>query len=89
MNWQQAQEKIRQNWVVTRPSWACKIVRSWKDEDADFFMSEFDHTDAVMQECNKPCDCKVGIYIAEPGDQEAEDFVMLYNHKPIKDEKAN
>jgi hypothetical protein len=89
MNFQQAIEKIKENWVITRPSWACKVIRSWKDSDADFFATEFDNTNAIIQECNKPCDCKVGIWIPENGDKEADDWVTLYNHKSIKNEKNN
>ncbi len=81
MNFAQALEKIKEGWVVSRTTWACKVIRRWRDSDADFFMSEFDHTGAIIQECNQSCDCKIGIWVQEEGDKEADNWFLLHHDK--------
>lgn len=74
MNWKQAEELIFIGAKVKRSWWRCKVLRSYRLEDADFFASEFDTKNAIIQECEKQCDCKVGVYVPEPGDAYAEDW---------------
>lgn len=75
---EEAKIKTQEGFVVKRVSWPCKIIRAWRDSDADYFMSDFDHEGAIIQECDKPCDCRISIYIEENGDKNANDWVVLY-----------
>lgn len=80
-NWEITKQKIEEGWVVALPSWACKSIRSYKDSDADFFQSEFDTATAIIQECHKPCDCIIGIWVPEEGEKRSDEWMLLYNHK--------
>ena len=74
MTWQQAKELIFIGCVVRRSWWQCKRIRSYRPEDADYFAGEFDTRGAIVEECEKTCDCSVGVYNPEPGDQYAADW---------------
>lgn len=60
------------------PEWPpCKIIRGYRVGDADFFYNEFNHNNAIIQECDIPCDCNVGIWVPNAGEKEREDWVIL------------
>lgn len=77
-NWQQVEAAIKEGWVAQRANWpSCKKIRKYTIGDADYFANDFDTKSAIIQECENECDCKIGIYIVEPGDKEAEDWIFL------------
>jgi hypothetical protein len=79
LNFDQAKEEIKKGHTITRIAWACKVIRKWRESDSDYFVNEFkDQESAIIQECNKPCDCRIGIFVEEEGDRSAEDYVVLY-----------
>jgi hypothetical protein len=79
LNFEQAKEEIKKGHTLTRLTWVCKVIRKWRESDADFFVNEFkDQENSIIQECHKPCDCVVGIYIEEEGDRIGEDWVVLH-----------
>lgn len=61
-----------------RPAWPiCKIIRGWRDYDADYFMAPIHDTKGIiMQICNNPCDCNIGIWIKNEEDVKATDWVI-------------
>ncbi len=63
-----------------RESWPeCKKIRHYIESDADFFFDPVGLQGVIIEDCEKKCDCPVGIWIPILGDKEAEDWVILAN----------
>jgi len=74
MSWKEAEELIKTGKILRRSWWPCKVIRKYSDADADYFYNEFNTDNAIVEDCEKRCDCKVGIYAPEAGDAEATDW---------------
>lgn len=73
------QHEIEKGSSATRPSWGdCKIIRGWKESDADFFMVPIPYTKGIIMEiCNKKCDCNTSIWIKNQDDVDATDWIII------------
>ena len=84
--WDAAKAEMGKGWTVGRAAWGCKSIRLFQDSDMDYFANEFDSKSVIVQECNKPCDCSIGVWIVEAGDKEADDWIFLTNANSRKAE---
>lgn len=74
----QVKEALRTGCSARRPEWdICKIVRDPQESDRDFFMTEVDFKDAVMEYCPRSCDCNVRFFTPTQQDLEATDWVII------------
>ena len=83
MTWKEVETGIQEGWNASRLSWPeCKYIRGWQEDDHDYFMVPIADTKGIiMQVCEKPCDCKVGVYIKTQEDVDATDWVLSSERK--------
>lgn len=77
--WKEVEKAIKEGKGARRPYWQqCKIIRGWLGGDADYFMTPIaDTIDIIMQQCDIPCDCKIGIWQKNQEDVKAEDWEIV------------
>lgn len=76
MNYPQARSKIFTGITVRRSSWEpCRRIRRWEESDVEYINSTT--PDLIVEDCQRNCDCKVGLYIVTHEDQYAEDWEII------------
>lgn len=71
---------IKAGKIARLPEWPeCKAIRTSKESDHDYFMHDINLVDAIIEDCPKVCDCKIGIWIPQPGEKESEEWVITQN----------
>jgi hypothetical protein len=79
VTYEEVEKSIKEGNSATRPAWPdCKKIRGWHAGDEDYFMAPIFNTEGIiMQVCDQPCDCKVGIWVKNKEDVEATDWVII------------
>lgn len=77
--WEEVEPEIKKGNSIRRMVWpSCKHIRGWQEDDHDYFTMPIPNTEGIiMQVCDKPCDCKIGIWIKEKQDIEAGDWYVI------------
>jgi len=65
---------------VRRHGWPeCKVIRYPEGSDFDLLMHLDSIDGVIVQDCPKPCDCSVTVWVGSPEDKDAEDWEIVTN----------
>lgn len=82
MNFERVKGALKEGWEARLPQWeSCRTIRAWKDSDADYFVHDIpaNTEDAIVMECERQCDCKVGIYAPAKEEVESDQWFLVNN----------